>query len=153
MRVPDHRRVEPWRCLVFEGDARKTAGQMIADVHASKTPNAEEKDLEIERQRFLRAPVVIGVVSSPDKAHKTPVWEQELSAGAVCQNLLLSANAAGWAGVWLSEWIAFDETVAERFGLAENERFAGFIYIGTATQNAPERARPKIGEKISRWTG
>ncbi len=153
MRVPDHRRVEPWRFVVFEGDARRGFGEQIAAIHARNAQDAGEQELALERRRLLRAPTVVAVVSSPDPAHKTPVWEQELSAGAACQNLLLAANAAGWAGCWLTEWIAYDRDVAELIGLSDQERIAGFIYLGTASANPPERPRPAPPGKIERWTG
>lgn len=151
-RVPDHRRLEPWRFIVFEGDARDAAGNMFARIHSERNSDAAKNEIETEKQRFLRAPVVIGVISSPDKDHKTPVWEQELSAGAVCQNLLLAANATGWAGVWLSEWICYDRVVAEKFDLTDDERFAGFIYLGTAEHQPQERLRPDVTQKTSYWT-
>ena len=151
-RVPDHRRLEPWRFIVFEGEAREAFGETIAARHVELTPDASARDLEVERKRFLRAPVVIGVISSPTPEHKTPVWEQELSCGAVCYNLLLAANAAGWAGCWLTEWIAFDPVIATALDLVETERVAGFLYLGTAMADAPERPRPDIAEKTTRWT-
>lgn len=152
-RVPDHRKLEPWRFIVFEGEARAAFSEKIAAIHAGQTPDVPETDLEEDRGRLLRAPVVIAVISSPNVGHKTPVWEQELSCGAVCYNLLLAANAAGWAGCWLTEWIAFDPDVASLLGLAETERVAGFIYLGTATGRPPERPRPAIEDKATRWTG
>ncbi|MEM9668225.1 MAG: nitroreductase [Pseudomonadota bacterium] len=152
IRVPDHRRVEPWRFIVFDGSGRAAGGEIVASVFAKNTPDATKDQIEAEQDRLQRAPVVIGVVSSPNKAHKTPVWEQELSVGAVCQNLLLAANAAGWAGVWLSEWICYDRKIASEFGLTEDERFAGFIYLGTPTRKSPERMRAEISQKITRWT-
>ena len=100
---------------------------------------------------FTRAPVVVAVISSPDITHKTPVWEQELSCGAVCHNLLLTANASGWAGCWLTEWIAFSDGINTLLGLTEHERIAGFIYLGTAKENPQERLRPEISTKIERW--
>ncbi len=150
-RVPDHRRLEPWRFIVFEGEARREFGARLAAIHAADHPDATERDMADARALPLRAPVVIAVISSPDPDHKTPVWEQELSAGAVCQNLLLSANAAGWAGVWLTEWIAYDRAVSVELGLTTHERVAGFIYLGTAKANPPERPRPDMPGKISRW--
>ncbi|MEL6780866.1 MAG: nitroreductase [Pseudomonadota bacterium] len=150
-RVPDHRRLEPWRFIVFEGDRREAFGTILADIKASNEEDADDKTLQEERDRFLRAPVVIAVISSPDVAHKTPVWEQELSCGAVCQNLLIAANAAGWAGCWLTEWIAYDAGVSDALGLGEHERVAGFVYLGTCEARPPERPRPDMATKISRW--
>lgn len=150
-RVPDHRRLEPWRFIVFEGDQRAAFGARLADILARRDPDATDKTLASARALPLRAPSVVTVVSSPDPTHKTPVWEQELSAGAVCQNLLVAANAAGWGAVWLTEWIAYDDDVACELGLSRRERVAGFIYIGTATAKSPERPRPDVPAKTERW--
>ncbi|MFC7291704.1 nitroreductase family protein [Hirschia litorea] len=147
-RVPDHRKLEPWRFIVIQGDARKSTGETLAKIKHKKCPNLSVSELDEEKSRFTRTPVCIAVVSSPDPSHKTPVWEQELSAGALCMNLLLTANAAGWAGAWLTEWYAFDADFHAEMGLSDTEKFAGFIYLGTAMQNPPERPRPNISTKI-----
>lgn len=149
-RVPDHRRLEPWRFIVIEGEARARCGEAVATIHAREETDLPDNQAETDRGLFLRAPVCVAVVSSPNVTHKTPVWEQELSAGAVCYNLLLAANAAGFSGVWLTEWLAFSSGVSTHFGLTENERFAGFIYLGTATAQSPERPRTDIAAKITR---
>lgn len=151
VRVPDHRRVEPWRFVVIEGDARRQLGDQIATI-ASARKDLTSAEKEHAGGLLLRAPLVIAVVSSPNPTHKTPVWEQELSTGALCYNLLLAARAAGFGVAWLSEWIAYDRAVAGRLGLAAEERVAGFLYIGTATADAPERPRPDLAAKVTRWS-
>ena len=85
-RTPDHGKLFPWRFIVFQGKARGRFGDILAGVMEAEGERA--KQMEEERARFLRAPVVIGVISSARELHKIPVWEQELSAGAVCQNIL-----------------------------------------------------------------
>ena len=150
-RVPDHRKLSPWRFIVFEGDARAEFGKAIAKIHGDNLPDAESHDVIHAAGLPLRAPVMVAVISSPDHSHKTPVWEQELSAGAVCHNLLLAANASGWAGVWLTEWLAFDKKVDAVLGLTEGERVAGYIYLGTASMASPERPRADMSEKVTRW--
>jgi len=107
------------------------------------------KQIEEERERFLRAPVVIGVVSAAREQIKIPVWEQELSAGAVCQNILIAAHALGFVGNWLTEWYAYDPRVKEKLGLKAGERIAGFIYIGTAKEELEERLRPELDKIVS----
>lgn len=151
-RVPDHRRLAPWRFLVFESDARQAFNDRAVAIQKAENPDATETMLADTGCYFTRAPVVIAVISSPNIAHKTPVWEQELSAGALCQNLLLAANASGWAGCWLSEWIAFSPGINTLLGLTEHERIAGYIYLGTAKDNPQERLRPDVSAKIERWT-
>ena len=150
-RVPDHRKLSPWRFLVFEGEARNRFGDGLAGILSARS--APDNEVEAARKLLLRAPVVVCVVSSPVHDGRTPVWEQELSAGAVCYNLLLAANASGWAGAWLSEWPAFDADAGKLLGLEDGERVAGFIYLGTATLAPPERPRADMAEKIVRWNG
>ena len=152
-RVPDHRRLSPWRFIVLEGDARTAFGEAAAKVQLEENPHATEKAVEDTKALLLRAPVVVAVVSSPKDDNRTPIWEQELSAGALAYNLLLTANAAGWAGAWLTEWIAFSNGINKLLGLEHGERLAGYIYLGTATMDPQERARPDPSPLISRWTG
>ncbi|MEM9169966.1 MAG: nitroreductase family protein, partial [Pseudomonadota bacterium] len=105
-RAPDHRRVTPFRFIVYEGAARTRAGEALAAAFRTMEPGAADDRVAQERARFERAPVVVAVVSKVDPNHKTPEWEQILTAGAVCQNLLLAALASGFAAQWLTEWYA-----------------------------------------------
>lgn len=152
-RVPDHRRLAPWRFLVFEGDARAKFNQRAVEIQKREDPDVSEIMLTDTSGYFTRAPVVVAVISSPDPNHKTPVWEQELSCGALCQNLLLAANASGWAGCWLTEWIAFSPGINALLGLSQSERIAGYIYLGTSKDAPQERMRPDASAKIERWRG
>src|SRR6201996_1223862 len=131
-RAPDHGKLFPWRFIVFEGKGRERAGDILAEVMEAE--GEREKQVEEERGRFLRAPVVIGVVSAAREQHKIPVWEQELSAGAVCQNMLTAATASGFVAQWVTEWYAYHPVVKQRLGLKAGERIAGFVYIGTSKE-------------------
>jgi nitroreductase len=112
---------------------------------------AHERQVEEERGRFLRAPVVVGVITTPREIIKNPLWEQELSAGAVCQTMLIAATAMGFAANWLTEWYAFHPRVKERLGLKPGERVAGFIYIGQPAAALEERPRPDMDAIVSRF--
>ncbi len=151
-RVPDHKKLVPWRFILFEGGARDAFGQVLADACKSNEPDAGETRLETEAGRFLRAPVVVAVISSPVDNPGAPEWEQVLSAGAACQNLLIAANAAGFSGQWITEWYAYDKQVCAALGLQESERVAGFVYIGTALEKPEERDRPNLDEITLSWT-
>ncbi len=150
-RVPDHRKLGPWRFIVFEGEARSRFGKALGEI--LKGRNTPLMQIDEAEKSMLRAPVVVVIISSPVDDGRTPVWEQELSAGAVCYNLLLAANASGWAGVWLTEWPAYDKDVSVLLGLGGTERVAGFVHIGTARAATPERVRPDVAERIQRWSG
>jgi nitroreductase len=151
-RVPDHRKLSPWRYVLFQGDARADFGKHIASAFMKDNPDMPLDRSLFESQRFLRAPLVIGVISSPvECARGTPIWEQHLSAGAVCFNLCLAAQAQGFAAQWLTEWYAYHDDVKAALGLSEAEQVAGFIYVGTAQMPSTERARPSLDAITSHW--
>src|SRR5580698_568944 len=146
-RAPDHGKLFPWRFIVFEGDGRERFGQMLGNILEAE--GERERQIDEERKRFLRAPVVVGVISAARELIKIPLWEQELSAGAVCQNLLIAAHASGFVANWITEWYAYHPKVKERLGLKPGERVAGFIYIGTSTVELEERPRPEMDKIVS----
>ena len=151
-RVPDHRKLEPWRFIVFRDEARARFGRHIASAFIRNNPEMPEDRAMFEGERFLRAPIVIAVISSPVNCPRgTPQWEQELSAGAVCFNLCLAAQAHGFGAQWLTEWYAYDKAVNKALGLSEDERLAGYIYIGTPDMPATPRNRPDMNAKVSLW--
>jgi nitroreductase len=153
-RVPDHKKLAPWRFILLEGEARARLGEVVAEacIAAEKEPPSHVR-LETERTRLLRAPLVIAVVSRVTPHRSAPEWEQVLSAGAACLNLCLAANALGYGTSWITEWIAYNEAVGAALHLAANERIAGFIYVGTPTERSDERERPALAEIVSRWRG
>jgi len=148
-RTPDHGKLFPWRFIVFEGKGRERFGDLLAEVMEAEGERA--KQVEEERGRLLRAPLVIGVISAAREQHKIPLWEQELSAGAVCQNILIAATALGFVANWLTEWYAYHPEVKARMGLRPGERVAGFIYVGTAKDALEERPRPEMDKIVSRF--
>jgi nitroreductase len=150
-RVPDHRKMVPFRFLVIEGEGRARAGEILAMRFAATNPEASADKVDLERRRFSRAPLVVVVIARIDHANKTPAWEQELTNGAVCLNLLLAASAYGFAGCWLTEWYAYDDGVAAGLGLAPGERLTGFVYIGSARENPRERQRPTMTDIVRRF--
>lgn len=149
-RVPDHGKLAPWRFIVFEGEGRDRAGALCAEVFRARNPDAGEERLAAEQGRFSRAPTVIAVVSRAAPHVKIPLWEQEMSAGAVCMALTIAAVAMGFRTAWLTEWIAYDRTFLSRLGLEEHERIAGFIHIGRVDGEIEDRVRPDVAA-LTRW--
>ncbi|MDZ4843090.1 MAG: nitroreductase [Hyphomicrobium aestuarii] len=151
-RVPDHKKLAPWRFIVFEGDARFKAGEIFAEAcrREDKEPPSDKR-IETERNRLARAPLVVAVVSRTVDNPFAPEWEQVLSCGAACYNMCLAANAMGFGTNWLTDWVSYSAHVREGLGLAANERLAGFVYIGTAMERSPERERPAISDIVSHW--
>ena len=150
-RVPDHGKITPWRLVVIEGAARLEAGEKLAEIAARNNPGLDEASLDIERGRFLPAPVTIGVISSPKEHPKVPEFEQLLSAGNVAFNLLHAAHALGFGASWVTRWYAFDAEAAAMLGARDGERFVGFVHIGTPTAAIEDRPRPALDDIVSRW--
>jgi nitroreductase len=148
-RVPDHGKLAPWRFIIFEGEARERAGAIFAEIYARRNPDAEPTRLEQERGRLTRAPMVVAVVSRAAEHVKVPIWEQEMSAGAVCMALTVAATASGFRTAWLTEWMAYDHEVLTRLGLGAHEKIAGFIHIGRVAAKIEDRVRPDLDALVS----
>lgn len=150
-RAPDHGKLAPWRFILFEGDARAHMGCMLAEALSASEQEIADDRLAVERARFLRAPLVVCVVSRVREGIPIPEWEQILSAGAVCQNLLIASHALGFVANWITEWCAYQPRVKDFLGLKSGERIAGFIYIGTSAAPLEERVRPSLDSLITRF--
>jgi nitroreductase len=150
-RVPDHGKLAPWRFIVFEGEGRARMGALLADVVQRTEPDASPERVTLERNRFLRAPVIIGVVSRVREGIPIPEWEQILSAGACSMTMVIAAHAMGFVANWITEWCAYHPLVRDRLGLKSGERIAGFIYIGHPVAPVEERVRPDLDSLITRF--
>ncbi|MGB8603316.1 MAG: nitroreductase [Rhizomicrobium sp.] len=149
-RVPDHGKLAPWRFIRFCGDARGRFGQVLVDTLQARGPLSPDRQSQ-EAARFLRAPEIVGVISHPRSDVPVPEWEQILSAGAVCQNLILAAHALGYVATWLTEWYAYDREILQKLGLDQSERIAGFIFIGRMSEMPQDRPRPDLATIVSHY--
>ena len=149
-RVPDHGKLAPWIILLLHPAGQKKLGAFCADMFLKQYPDAAEdkKLIEYEANRFARAPLVIAVLSTPKESVKVPVWEQEMSAGAVCMNIMHACYALGYGAKWLSEWPAFRDEVVQELGGKKGDKIAGFIYIGTKSEELDDRERPKLSAVV-----
>ena len=148
-RVPDHRKLEPWRFIVIEKEHRRHLGELTAAVKQDEMIPAQ---LEVQANKFAQAPVVICVVYAPVE-HKTPQFEQLLSTGAVCQNINIAAAALGFASQWITGWCAYEREVMDILGLDADESIAGYLFIGSCDEPPRDRQRPDLSAKVSYWQG
>lgn len=151
MRVPDHGRLFPWHFVVFTGDARMQAGDLLRQAWLAQEPDASPDKLDLEAARLMRAPTVIAVVSRIREG-KPPMWEQILSAGAACHSLCLAANALGFGTNWLTEWFSYSPAFKAALGLDGRDNIAGFVYIGTPATPPEERERPDPAQITTFWS-
>jgi nitroreductase len=150
IRTPDHGKLAPWRFVVVTAGQRDAFTDLLHRAYREDRPASAAGEKAVEE--FARqAPLVVVAVSCPDASSPIPVWEQELSAGAACMNLLAAASAEGFVGGWLTGWAAYSETVRAAF--APEGRIAGFVFLGSPGRELQERPRPDYDEVVSTWRG
>ena len=146
-RTPDHGKLFPWRFVILSPTARGRIAEALTPLAAHQPdPGKAAKTL----MKLTAPPVTVLVISTPVVGHKVPVWEQQLSAGAVCMNLEHAAGAFGYYASWITDWYSYDPQATALFGLTEGESVAGFIHIGTLKEPALERPRPDLAAKVTR---
>lgn len=149
-RTPDHGKLNPWRFVTVSEQQRPALALKLAEILRDERDDCTARDEEAAAQFATQAPALVVVLSSPIQPHKIPLWEQELSAGAACMNLLHAAHAMGFVGGWLTGWAAYSSAVRDLFG-APHERIAGFVFIGTPSRPLEERPRGGFTELVSPW--
>ena len=140
-RVPDHKKLVPWRFLLFQGEARAAFGEILAEICKREEKDPSQFRLETEANRFMRAPLVIAVISRVVNNPAAPEWEQ----------VLIAATALGYGAQWITEWYGYSQGVRAALKLGDNERVAGFVYIGTAKERPEERERPSLADIARAW--
>ena len=152
-RAPDHGRLQPWRLILIQGDARRPFGEILAGSLARRDPLAGEQALAREREKALRAPLIIVVVTRCDRSGKIPIVEQIVSAGCAAHGLMLAAFAQGLGAFWRTGEAAYDEAVKGALGVGSDDLIIGFVYVGTDTGGAPSWSRRVVQELAHRWAG
>lgn len=151
-RTPDHGKLAPWRFVVVPAEARDAFAALLVEAYRAGKPDAGRLERTAIDDFARQAPALVVVLSAPRPESHIPVWEQELSAGAACMNLLHAAHAAGFVGSWLTGWAAYSDRVRDAFGHAP-ERIAGFLFLGSPGRPLDERPRPEMAQVASVWRG
>jgi nitroreductase len=152
-RVPDHGRLAPWRFILYRGETRHAVGRLLADLAETREGPLPEGRRNQELARFSRAPLVVGVISTPRDNPKIPQWEMFLSGGAAAMSLVIAANALGYGTNWITNWYSDLEEGRRVLGLAPGERVVGFVHIGSCSAPGPDRPRPDLSKLVSDYAG
>lgn len=147
-RAPDHGKLSPWRFVILEGDAKAT---LVARLEAL-AGRRDDPQLAAKLAKLKIPPMAVLVVSAPKPGAAIPEWEQVLSAGAVCMNLLYAALAMGFGANWITDWYSYDAEAAAILGVQSGERVAGVLLLGTPREPPLERERPDVAPLVSHWT-
>lgn len=148
-RVPDHGKLGPWRIVRFTADSKAR----LVDRLTALAESRGDKKAVAALMKMSIPPEALLVVSSPVFPYKKPLWEQQLSAAAVCQNLLIAAGASGYGANWITDWYSYDDEAKALLGLSESENVAGWVFLGTPSEPPLERERPDYAARVSWWQG
>lgn len=153
LRAPDHGRLRPWRFVVIPEERRQRFGDVLAASLQQREPGVASETLARERQKALRAPVIVVVAARLKRSEKIPELEQIVSAGAAAQNVMLAAHALGYGAMWRTGAPAYDPAVKQALGLEAADTIIGFIYIGTRGVGVSPVSRPVPEDFVSVWRG
>ncbi|MEP6656297.1 MAG: nitroreductase family protein [Betaproteobacteria bacterium] len=152
-RAPDHGKMRPWYFIIVAGPARAAFGKVLAAALHRREPDALEATLDKERDKPLRAPLIIVVAARLREHRNVPAIEQIIAAGAAAQNILVAAHALGYGGFWRTGAAAYDDTVKTALGLDAQDAIVGFLYLGTPSAAAAAVPPPDVATRVMRWTG
>jgi nitroreductase len=153
LRAPDHGRLRPWRFVVVPEERRERFGELMAECLHRQQPDASADMLQRERDKAMRAPVIVVVAAQIHRGHKIPDVEQLVSAAAAAENIMLAANAQGFGAMWKTGAPAYDATVKRALGLDADSDIVGFLYVGTQVGGGSPAARPVVKDLVSVWQG
>ena len=153
VRAPDHGRLRPWRFVVIQEDKRARFGDVMADCMRRNVADASEEMLQRERDKAMRAPIIVVAAARVNKGAKIPAVEQMAAAAAAAQNIMLAANAQGYGAMWKTGAPAYDATVKQALGLEADDDIVGFIYLGKQVGGGIQTPRPAAAEYVSVWEG
>ncbi|MEW4467239.1 nitroreductase [Parasphingorhabdus sp. JC815] len=150
LRTPDHGKLAPWRVIHIKKSQRNQLAAELTKAYLLEKPDAGRLELDALQTMAHHGPTLLVVMSSPVTSSKIPIWEQELSCGAFCMNIMHAIHAQGFVGGWITGWPTYNDTIRDLFGHAP-ERVAGFIFAGTANCDLAERPRPELDTVLSAW--
>ena len=150
-RAPDHGRLQPWRLILIEADARLDFGKVLAESLSRRNPIANEQALAREREKALRAPLIIVVATRCDRSAKIPIIEQIVSAGCAAHSIMLAAVAVGLGAMWRTGEPAYDNAVKSALGIEPDDLIVGFIYVGTDIGGPGTRPHRASREFSQHW--
>ena len=151
LRTPDHGKLAPWRLVTVATDQRDALAALLKAAWIRENPGAAGLDLSALDQFAHQAPSLLVLLSTPVAGSKIPVWEQQMSAGAVGMNLLHAAHAHGFVGSWLTGWAAYSPDVAAAFGAQEGDTIVGYFFLGSPARELDERPRPEYDDVVRSW--
>ena len=152
--APDHGELRPWKFVVLRGEAKDRFGEdVLVPALLARGADPAPGQVEKERRKLGRAPVVVVVCAVRRQSDAIP-WEEQFAAGAAAaQNLLLAATALGYGSMWRTGDLTYDPRVKAALGLREQDAVVGFVYLGTVPEGGEKPPRdPDLDGLVEVWS-
>ncbi len=155
--APDHGTLRPWRFFVLEGEGMDAFGRVLEQAYLARCAatgrSPEPAKQEKERTKLGRAPTVVVVACAYQPSDKIPRLEQYGAVAAAVENAGVAATALGLSSMWRTGAPVDDPRVKAALGLAPDDEVVGFLYLGTATEEASKPPNdPNLDGVVTHWT-
>lgn len=144
--APTHKKTEPWRFKVLQGDSKEKLGQFLSN----KYQEVEERPKQVKIKKLMDNPTksaaVIAICMQRDLNESLPEWEEVAAVSMAVQNIWLCCAEMGIGTFWSSPGII--KYMHEFFDLKEGEKCLGFLYMGYYDGQVPELTRGPIEDKV-----
>jgi len=155
--APNHHMTEPWRFVVIANEHRLKLGESMAAALKGGMRTIDESQikevLRVERDKALRAPVIIALICSQKSGERIVPQEEMIAAGAALQNLLLATHSLGLGAIVRTGPHAYSQPVRDYLDLAEKELLIGFIYLGYPVDSTPPASKRTSVDSKVQWRG
>ncbi|HVZ24569.1 MAG TPA: nitroreductase [Sediminibacterium sp.] len=151
--APTHARTEPWRFLVYSGEACRQFCTEHAGLYQSHTPGEQFNQAKHDKLQHQGDQIshLITVYMQRTEPPKLPLIEEIAATAAAIQNILLGAEAAGISVLWSTGGMTHHPAMKAHLGLQEHDQMMGLLYLGYTDQAVyPAKRNITLAEKV-RW--
>lgn len=150
--APTHGYTEPWRFVIFTGEAKHKFALDHAEMYKAETPPEKFKQVSYDKfiNRAKTTSHILAMVNKRGMNPKIPEIEELQSTAMAVQNIKLAAHAMGYAAYIHSGGMTFKDSMKSYLGFGPEDKVLGFLYLGipNAEEKAPGRRISGIKDKV-----
>lgn len=141
--APTHAHTEPWRFIVFAGNAVQQFCKDHADLYKVNTPPEKFETAKYEKTLHNgdHCSHIIAVYMKRGNNPKITRVEEICAVAAAVQNLLLGAAALNIAALWSTGGVTLHDAMKTWLGLQPEDQMIGLIYLGYTDKAVKEGER------------
>ncbi|MCS0630444.1 nitroreductase [Telluria mixta] len=144
--APDHGCLLPWRFVLIPSERRDDLGVVFEEALVQRDPTADDEARASAREKAGYAPCLLVAILVDAPGTAIPVEEKLISLGCALQNVLLAAQALGFASGLASGGALELPAMRRLLALEAHERAVCFVGIGTGESRKTPRVRPQPGQ-------